>query len=978
MQAGTASFLFAVLSLAAPIQAAQEPVAAPSERARVETWHETALVGVKFREGLHVRLRAGALSDEATGALDGALEVLAGPARGVWHRTHGLAEADLDRRREEARERTGRFLPDLNLHFRLVLEPGVDAARAIDALNALECVESAWPVARPMPPPSVPDFTHLQGYLGAAPQGMGVRASWPRPAAQGRNVRIVDIEYAYEPSHVDLPPILLVNTPSNYFYGTDHGTAVLGQLFARPDGEGTTGMAYGAQAVFSPASSSAFGPPGFDFNPARAITDALVHLSIGDVYLLEQQTAGPNYNPPPCCASNSCAPGTDCQAGLVPMEWDLAVYDATRFVVGLGMHVVAAAGNGSENLSAAIYTGYPGHAHAPFLPANDSGALIVGAGASPAGSTVDRSRLSYSNYGATVDLQGWGENVATTGWIPGFAGLHGAPGGPDAYMSNFSGTSSASPFVAAAVAILASTFEAQTDWPIDPATMRDTLRTTGSVQTSGVFPASQNIGPRPNLPAALARLQLWRFGDDDSWQGGSLGGPSPRRDAAMTYDSARGRVVLFGGDGGGFDMADLWFLAKDTLTGQHAWTSSPTAGPSPRSGAAMAYDEKRDRYVLFGGSTFGIQNGETWEFDPKLQVWSLVGFGLARSGHALAYDPIRERTLLVGGNCGSSCGDTWEWDGSNWQLFPGPFPSGFIRPALAWDSDRSRMVFFGGHDPLNFQDTNVIAERVGTTWLVLGPASGPSPRSGAGLAYDTSRRRCVLFGGIQSGSAQPLSDTWEWNGSAWHQDTTSFPFFARARHGLAYDQSVGRLLGFGGDGPGLLVSDTTLIRDRYHTLSAAYCFGDGSGAACPCGNTSSVFAGAGCTNSLGKGGKLRSQGQASLFHPGASPILIGSDMPNSAALYYQGTAQQSGGFGAVFGDGLRCVAGSIVRLGTQANAGNGSVYPNFGLGDLPIAQKGLVTMPGIRTYQVWYRNPAPFCTSSTFNLSNGLQVVWGL
>jgi hypothetical protein len=39
--------------------------------------------------------------------------------------------------------------------------------------------------------------------------------------------------------------------------------------------------------------------------------------------------------------------------------------------------------------------------------------------------------------------------------------------------------------------------------------------------------------------------------------------------------------------------------------------------------------------------------------------------------------------------------------------------------------------------------------------------------------------------------------------------------------------------------------------------------------------------------------------------------------------------------------------------------------------------RGLVAAPGTRTYQVWYRNAAAFCTSSTFNLSNGLQIAWG-
>jgi len=97
-------------------------------------------------------------------------------------------------------------------------------------------------------------------------------------------------------------------------------------------------------------------------------------------------------------------------------------------------------------------------------------------------------------------------------------------------------------------------------------------------------------------------------------------------------------------------------------------------------------------------------------------------------------------------------------------------------------------------------------------------------------------------------------------------------------------------------------------------------------------------------------------------------------MPNSSALYFQGTLQQSGGAGAAFGDGKRCAGGSVVRLGTKTNAAGGSTYP--GSGQPTVSVKGLVTTPGTRTYQVWYRNAAVFCTSATFNLSNGFQITW--
>lgn len=36
-------------------------------------------------------------------------------------------------------------------------------------------------------------------------------------------------------------------------------------------------------------------------------------------------------------------------------------------------------------------------------------------------------------------------------------------------------------------------------------------------------------------------------------------------------------------------------------------------------------------------------------------------------------------------------------------------------------------------------------------------------------------------------------------------------------------------------------------------------------------------------------------------------------------------------------------------------------------------------MPGDgHHYQLWYRNPPVFCTSATFNFSNGVTIVWDL
>jgi hypothetical protein len=146
-----------------------------------------------------------------------------------------------------------------------------------------------------------------------------------------------------------------------------------------------------------------------------------------------------------------------------------------------------------------------------------------------------------------------------------------------------------------------------------------------------------------------------------------------------------------------------------------------------------------------------------------------------------------------------------------------------------------------------------------------------------------------------------------------------------------------------------------------------YCFGDGTGTACPCGNSGA--AGNGCASSVNaNGANLATTGASSLAND--TLVLNGTGMPNANCLYFQGTTQIS----AAFGDGLRCAGGTVVRLATKLNVGGASQYP--AAGDPSVHVKGNVAAPGTRAYQVWYRNAANFCTAATFNLSNGVLVTW--
>lgn len=150
-----------------------------------------------------------------------------------------------------------------------------------------------------------------------------------------------------------------------------------------------------------------------------------------------------------------------------------------------------------------------------------------------------------------------------------------------------------------------------------------------------------------------------------------------------------------------------------------------------------------------------------------------------------------------------------------------------------------------------------------------------------------------------------------------------------------------------------------------------YCFGDGSFGACPCANESGAGLGEGCRSSLGHGARVVDTGIASLSAD--TLVLEGSGMPNSLALYMQGDLAVAAP--APFaGDGLLCVGGAILRLGSKVNVAGASRYPE--VSNASIHVRGQVTAPGTRSYQVWYRNAATFCTSATFNLSSGTIVTW--
>ena len=148
------------------------------------------------------------------------------------------------------------------------------------------------------------------------------------------------------------------------------------------------------------------------------------------------------------------------------------------------------------------------------------------------------------------------------------------------------------------------------------------------------------------------------------------------------------------------------------------------------------------------------------------------------------------------------------------------------------------------------------------------------------------------------------------------------------------------------------------------------CFGDGAGQNCPCGNTSPGAGG--CSNSTGIGGTMAFGGVPSVSSDTLSFVTTG--LPASTpGLYFQGVTNLNGGLGNLFGDGLRCAGGQLIRFHVVFASMGQSDYP--GAGDPAISVAGGVAAGDTRTYQLWYRDPSGPCGSG-FNVSQALVVDW--
>jgi Galactose oxidase, central domain len=275
--------------------------------------------------------------------------------------------------------------------------------------------------------------------------------------------------------------------------------------------------------------------------------------------------------------------------------------------------------------------------------------------------------------------------------------------------------------------------------------------------------------------------------------------PSARANAAMSFDAARGNVVLFGGCSfHGAPACPSSYLLSDTWIwdGSNWVKQMPAGAPSVTfdGSTAMAYDAGRQVVVMVGKFCLGLCS-QMWSWDGgdwTIQTVSSPGL----LGASMSSGTGGSGLLLVGG------AQTWIWNGRNWSESASAVSPGRISSSVALDDDRGVVVLFGGFNLSGPAGISLFGDTWswdGQGWTHRQPANSPPARMGAGTAYDDAHHQLVLFGGNGDG-VTALDDTWTWDGEDWTEQHPLASPSPRSLVAMAYDKSRGKVVLFGGVG----------------------------------------------------------------------------------------------------------------------------------------------------------------------------------
>jgi Galactose oxidase, central domain len=280
--------------------------------------------------------------------------------------------------------------------------------------------------------------------------------------------------------------------------------------------------------------------------------------------------------------------------------------------------------------------------------------------------------------------------------------------------------------------------------------------------------------------------------------------PPFRTSMAMTYDQKDGYVLLFGGqNNSGTPLADTWKYVSGVW-----FQLTPPESPPARYDASIAYDaNSADQYVvLFGGYGRASILDDTWSFvrGNWTEVNPSSGAPTPRYGAAMAYDSNSRvaRLVLFGGEDpqGDLLNDTWLYFNGNWSnVSAAKAPPTLVNASMVYDNsagDHYLLLFGGIHGTGASSGTWEFTSA--ETWAKPSLGNGPSPpaRFGANLVYDTADGYVLLYGGASNTGI--LGDTWTYVKGVWTQLSPVPSPPGRYGAGMAYLPSENLTVLYGG------------------------------------------------------------------------------------------------------------------------------------------------------------------------------------
>jgi hypothetical protein len=194
----------------------------------------------------------------------------------------------------------------------------------------------------------------------------------------------------------------------------------------------------------------------------------------------------------------------------------------------------------------------------------------------------------------------------------------------------------------------------------------------------------------------------WKF-ENGKWFKLSLAThPDARSEAAITYDSIRKRVVLFGGRRAG----ERWINGDTWEFDGNEWREADTTGPAPRSGAQMVFDSRLKQIILFGGNPVIAKeknyNGPMWSRNGE--HWNQMNSQDSLIFNScMAYNTIENFILRFGGwNGDRRVNDTWIYKKNGWEKLHFKIaPAARNHSIMIYDPNKNAFFLYGGHDGEN-------------------------------------------------------------------------------------------------------------------------------------------------------------------------------------------------------------------------------------------------------------------------------------